>query len=262
MSQPIVELRNVTVRYGDLPPALENVNLSIPEGAFLAVFGPNGAGKTTLVRAILGLIEPTEGEIRVFGRRPRELGALRREIGYVPQILAVDLHFPVRVRDVVMMGRYARIGLFRRPGKRDREIVQAVMEKVDVADLADRHIADLSGGQRQRVFLARALATEPRLLVLDEPTTGVDTKASRSLYELLQDLHREGITVIMVSHDIGVVSEYVDGVVCVNRRVLAHGRPEVVLTDSTLADMYGCQAVLFHHGKVPHMVVKPEEWEK
>jgi len=258
---PMVELKGVTVAYGRLR-VLEDVDLTVPAGAFLAIIGPNGAGKTTLVRTILGLVKPLSGTVRVFGRPPQALGALRRQIGYVPQMHTVDLRFPVRARDVVMMGRYARLGLFRRPGRADHQAVQRAMARVGVADLADRPLGDLSGGQRQRVFLARALATEPRLLVLDEPTAGVDVQTSNSLYELLRDFQQEGITVIMVSHDVGVVSQYVDGVACVNRRLVAHGRPEVVLTEDTLAEMYGCQAVFFHHGHAPHMVVRALEQEK
>ncbi len=256
---PVVQLRQVTVTYGRLA-VLEDVNLTVPEGAFLAIIGPNGAGKTTLVRTILGLVKPARGEVRVFGKPPSALGPLRRLIGYVPQMHAVDLRFPVRVGDVVMMGRYARLGLFRWPGAADRAAVRQALERVGLAEAIHRPLADLSGGQRQRVFLARALATEPRLLILDEPTAGVDARASKSLYELLREFQREGMTVIMVSHDVGVVSQYVDGVACVNRRLVAHGRPEVVLTDATLAEMYGCQAMFFHHGHAPHMVVRmPEE---
>jgi len=258
---PIVSLKHVTVKFGTLT-VLEDVNMEVPEGAFLAVIGPNGAGKTTLVRTILGLVKPVSGEVRVFGRPPEALGALRREIGYVPQMHAVDLRFPVRVEDVVMMGRYARLGLFRWPGQEDREAVRRALARVGLEDLAQRSLGDLSGGQRQRVFLARALATEPRLLILDEPTAGVDVQASETLYELLRSFQREGMTVIMVSHDVGVVSQYVDGVACVNRRLVAHGRPDVVLTDTTLAEMYGCQAVFFHHGHAPHMVVRMQEDKK
>ncbi len=258
---PVIQLEGVTVAY-DTVQVLEDISLSVAEGSFLAIIGPNGAGKTTLVRTILGLVRPMRGEVRVFGRPAAALGRLRRQIGYVPQMHAVDLHFPVRAEDVVMMGRYARLGLFRRPGKADRLAVERAMERLGVLELRRRPLGDLSGGQRQRVFLARALATEPRLLVLDEPTTGVDTHTSRSLYELLRDFQQEGITVLMVSHDVGVVSQYVDGVACVNRRLVAHGRPEVVLTDTTMTEMYGCQAMFFHHGKAPHMVVRMEEQEQ
>ncbi len=261
MSQPAVELDRVTVRFGDLT-VLEEVTLQVPEGAFWAILGPNGAGKTTLLRVLLGLVRPQRGVVRLFGQPPSQLRPRWRYIGYVPQWHQVDLRFPVRVRDVVLMGRYGRIGLLRRPTRADHQAVQQALEQVGIPDLADRPLRALSGGQRQRVFLARALVNAPRLLLLDEPTAGVDAAASEGLYDLLRRLHREqGITVLLVSHDIGVVAQYVNGVACVNRRLVTHGRPEEVLTEPTLAAMYGCQAVFFHHGQAPHMVVRAEEDE-
>ncbi|MCR4407671.1 MAG: metal ABC transporter ATP-binding protein [Anaerolineae bacterium] len=253
--EPIILLEHVTVAYQDLV-ALEDVNLSVQPGAFLAVIGPNGAGKTTLLKTILGLLRPIRGTVRVFGKAPWELDGERRRIGYVPQVMSVDLNFPVRAGEVVLMGRYGRIGLVRRPAAADRQAAILAMERVGVADLADRPLARLSGGQRQRVFLARALANEPELLLLDEPTTGVDVAATESLYELLRDLHDEGITILVVSHDVGVVASYVDAVACVNRRLVAHGRPETMGSE-VLSCMYGPEAILFGHGPVSHMVVTP-----
>ena len=252
---PIIQLDSVRVIFQELL-VLEDVSLSVSPGEFLAIIGPNGAGKTTLLRVILGLVRPASGEVRVFGKVPWELNGERRRIGYVPQILSVDLNFPVCASEVVLMGRYGRIGLLRRPSADDRAAVRQAMERVGIADLAHRPIARLSGGQRQRVFLARALANEPDLLLLDEPTTGVDVAATESLYELLRGLHEDGITILVVSHDVGVVASYVDGVACVNRRLVAHGRPDEVLGSEELAQMYGCDAMFFHHGQAPHMVVE------
>ncbi|MDQ7822648.1 MAG: metal ABC transporter ATP-binding protein [Candidatus Eremiobacteraeota bacterium] len=235
---------------------LEHITMDIQAGSFLAIIGPNGAGKSTLLRLILGLMEPTSGTIEVLGREPRHLGALRHNLAYVPQIVSVDLRFPVRVEDAVLMGRYGRIGLFRRPGREDREIVRETMEKVGIAPLARVPLSRLSGGQLQRVFIARALANEPTILFLDEPTSGVDQVTTFNLYELLSTLHSEKMTILLVSHDVGVVANFVDGVACLNRRLIMHGKPEDVLTSHTLEDMYGCDAVFFHHGKVPHMVVE------
>lgn len=251
----VVRVHEVTVTYGHIV-ALEKASLEVPEEAFVALIGPNGAGKTTLLRVILGLVSPSAGEVEVFGRPPQQLGRLRTRIGYVPQVQQVDLRFPLRVRDVVLMGRYGRLGLFRRPGKADRLAVEEALAEVGIPELFHRPLSDLSGGQRQRVFLARALVNRPDLLLLDEPTAGVDAAASESLYALLWRLNRQGITVLLVSHDVGVVAQYVDIVACINRRVVAHDRPEVVLTDTTLAEAYGCEVVFFHHGHVPHMVVK------
>jgi zinc transport system ATP-binding protein len=258
MVSPIIQLESIYVAFQDLL-ALEDVSLSVSPGVFLAIIGPNGAGKTTLLKVILGLVHPMTGAVRVFGKAPWELNNERRRIGYVPQVQSVDINFPVRASETVLMGRYGRIGLLRRPSSNDRAAVDRAMDRVGIANLADRSLARLSGGQRQRVFLARALANDPDLLLLDEPTTGVDVAATESLYELLRGLHDDGITILVVSHDVGVVASYVDGVACVNRRLVAHGKPDEVLGSEELAQMYGCEAMFFHHGRVPHLVVKKEQ---
>ena len=252
---PVVELSDVWVELGGHP-VLEGISLAVDAGEFVSVVGPNGAGKTTLLRVILGLVRPARGEVRVFGTRPWELGRGRARIGYVPQAEGIDPDFPLRVIDVVLMGRYGSLGWIRRPGSADRRAAREALDLVGIGDLATRPIGELSGGQRQRAFLARALAAEPRLLLLDEPTTGVDPAASESFYELLRRIQERGVTIVMVTHDIGVVSRYVDKVACINRRLVVHGRPEEVLTDEALAEMYGCAALFFHHGRVPHMVVR------
>jgi zinc transport system ATP-binding protein len=253
--QPIAELQRVTVRYQALV-ALEEVTLQILPGEFLAVIGPNGAGKTTLVKTILGLIEPTEGVVRLFGKPPREVGKDLARVGYVPQVAQIDPRFPIRVFDVVMMGRYGQMGLIRRPGARDRQAARVALERVGLGDLARRPIGQLSAGQRQRVLVARALATEPELLILDEPTTGVDVGSSEGVFQLLDELHRGGMTVIVVSHDVGVVAQHVSQVACVNRRVVVHGRPAEVLHPDVLECMYGRGGALVGHGEFPHIVVQ------
>jgi zinc transport system ATP-binding protein len=254
MGEYIIELENVSASFGDVL-VLDRVVMQIRKGEFLAILGPNGSGKTTLLKCILGLIRPDSGTIRVFGKAPEDLNHDRQRIGYVPQLISVDMTFPLLAREAVLMGRYARIGMFRRPREGDKKTALTAMERVGIRDLADRPIARLSGGQRQRVFLARALANEPEILFLDEPTTGVDPTTTESFYELLGGLHRDGITIVLISHDVGVVASQVDGVACLNRGLVGHGRPEEVLGSEEMAKMYGCDAVLFHHGKLPHLVV-------
>jgi ABC-type Mn2+/Zn2+ transport system ATPase subunit len=256
----IAELLHVTVRYQDLI-ALEDVTLRIMPAEFLAVIGPNGSGKTTLIKTILGLVEPAAGTVRLFGRAPGELG---REwwgkVGYVPQLAHIDPHFPIRVFDAVLMGRYGQVGLIRRPGSQDKKAARRALERVGLADLAQRQIGRLSGGQRQRVLIARALATEPELLILDEPTTGVDVGTTEGLFDLLDAFHGDGMTVVVVSHDVGVVAQHVNQVACVNRRLVAHGRPAEVLRPDVLECMYGRQAALVGHGDIPHIVVR-RDWQ-
>lgn len=251
---PIIELEEVTVRFQNLI-ALENVTLQIRRGDFLAVIGPNGSGKTTLIRAILGLVQPTRGTVRLFGKAPCDFGEWSR-IGYVPQITRIDPRFPIRVFDVVLMGRYGQVGLIRRPRRRDREAAKTALDRVGLLDLADRQIGRLSGGQRQRVLVARALAAEPELLILDEPTSGVDVGTTESLFELLGRFHRQGMTVIVVSHDVSVVAQHVSTVACLNRTLVAHGRPKEVLRPDILECMYGREAALVGHGQTPHLVVR------
>lgn len=254
----IIELSGVTVQYHDLV-ALEEVSLRVMPGEFLALIGPNGSGKTTLVRTALGLIEPTTGVVRVFGKAPRDLGSEWGRVGYVPQVVQIDPRFPIRVFDVVLMGRYAQVGLIRRPGTRDREATRLALERVGLADLADRQFGRLSGGQRQRVLVARALATEPELLILDEPTTSVDVDTTEGMFALLDTFHRQGMTVIVVSHDVGVVAQHVDQVAYLNRRLVAHGRPAEVLQPDVIECMYGHGAVVVGHGDLPHIVVERHE---
>lgn len=251
----VIELEGVTVRYQALI-ALENVTLRVAPGEFLALIGPNGSGKTTLIKTILGLIKPVAGTVRLFGQSPRQLNGGWQRVGYVPQIAQIDPRFPIRVFEVVLMGRYGQVGLIRRPGPPDRAAARQALDRVGLAELADRPIGRLSGGQRQRVLVARALATEPELLLLDEPTTGVDVGTTEGLFSLLDELHAQGMTILVVSHDVGVVAQHVNQVACLNRRLIAHGRPQEMLTGDVLECMYGPQAALVGHGEVPHIVVR------
>jgi len=250
----VVELEHVTVRYQDVI-ALEDVSLRVRPGEFLAILGPNGAGKTTLIKTILGVVQPIAGTVRLFGKPPQELNGDQRRLSYVPQLAEIDPRFPIRVFEMVLMGRYGQVGLIRRPGKADREAARRALERVGMADLAHRQIGRLSGGQRQRVLIARALAAEPELLLLDEPTTGVDVGTTEGLFDLLEDLHRQGMTIMVVTHDVGVIAQHVSQVACVNRRLVAHGRPQEVLSGEVLECMYGPESAFLGHGPVPHVVV-------
>ncbi|MBL0176447.1 MAG: metal ABC transporter ATP-binding protein [Ignavibacteria bacterium] len=252
---PDVAFDHVSIAYQDRI-ALEDVTFSIARGSFWGIIGPNGSGKTTLVRAIIGLVGARSGRIRTFGVDPRDLREQRTLIGYVPQSAEVDFSFPISVSDAVLMGGYGKAGRFRRLSRELRDATAAALERVQISDLAARQIGELSGGQRQRMLIARALVLHPRLLILDEPTAALDHTSSEGLYEWLHGLNEtDGTTILLVSHDIGVVSKWVDSVACLNTRLVAHGRPSDILTTSALESMYGCGAVIFQHGHIPHMVV-------
>lgn len=254
-SAPVVNVSDVTLTQDDLL-VLDHISMKVDRGSFTAIIDPNGAGKTSLLKVILGLVKPDAGSVELFGKPVDELGPERSKIGYVPQIFDIDLTFPITVFEAVLMGTYGRLGIARRPGPREREMAQEALEKVGIADLARRPIARLSGGQRQRVFVARALANKPELLILDEPTTGIDVETTGSLYTLLRTLKAEGTTILLVSHDVGVVAAYLDMLVCLNRGMVAHGRPDEVGCSEALRSMYGCDAAYLHHGEAPHIVVE------
>jgi zinc transport system ATP-binding protein len=218
-------------------PALDDVSLEVPRGSFTALIGPNGAGKSTLLRLLLGLLRPLRGEVRVLGERPGSRGL---PIGYVPQRIRLPSGFPLSVHEVVLMGRYGRIGLGRRPGAKDRAKVTEALERVSMADLERQRFGELSGGQQQRVLIARALCGEPRLLVLDEPTAGLDPAAQARFYTLVCDLQRAAdLTLLCASHDVGVVSAHADRVILLDRSVRAMGDAAEVLGSHALDRSYG-----------------------
>jgi zinc transport system ATP-binding protein len=246
-------IRDLWVNYNGTP-ALEEIHLDIPRGRFVGILGPNGAGKSTLLKVILGLVRPTRGQVTVFGSAPERLRGRGRVVGYLPQRPLANPLFPVSVLDVTLMGRFGRVGLLRRPGRRDREVALGSLERVGMAHLADRPIGELSGGQQQRVFIARALAVEPRLLALDEPTVSLDACAQDDLYDLVRQLQEEmGLTVLMVCHDVGAISRFVDDVICINRRVHLHQPPPI--NRDGLERTFGCSVEYLFHGQVPHRVV-------
>ena len=252
---PVVSIRNVSLAFGGVS-VLEQVTLDIQPGEFLALLGPNGAGKSTLLKLIAGLLEPSQGQVLVFGETPQDLGRQRLRMGYMPQAGTVNERFPVTAAGVVMMGRYATMGLGRYPSREDRQAVAQALAKTGVEHLGKVPLSKLSGGQRQRVFLARALVNQPQMLLLDEPTSAMDTSAVEYFYTLLEQLSDQGITLVIVSHDVSVVASRVDRVACLNRRLVAHGRPDMVIDDGVMQDMYGCHTMFFTHGPSPHMVVR------
>ena len=236
--RPFVEIEKVSFRYGEVS-VLEDINLTVDPGDFLGIIGPNGSGKTTLLRIMLGLLAPTSGEVRLFSRPPASLKQWGR-LGYVPQKATFDPALPVTVGEVVASGLVATLGLLRRVGAAERRRVADVLTQVGMKAFAAARVGALSVGQQQRVLIARALVSDPELLVLDEPTGGVDPEAQTSFYALLKHLNREReVTLILVSHDIGVVAKEVTRLACLNRRLIFHGRPGDFLSDAALAALYG-----------------------
>ncbi|WCM55562.1 metal ABC transporter ATP-binding protein [Microbacterium sp. EF45047] len=234
---PAIEVDGVGVRYGEVV-ALEDVSLRVPFGSVTALVGMNGSGKSTLFKALTGMVRPAHGRVRLDGMTPAE--ARRRGlIGYVPQSEAVDWAFPVSVRDVVMMGRYGHLGPTRRPRREDREIVDRALERVELADLAERQIGRLSGGQRKRVFVARGIAQDARILLLDEPFAGVDKKSEAMIVRLLREAAAEGRTVLVSSHDLHALPGLADAAVLLLRRVLFHGPVAEALHPEQLTRAFG-----------------------
>ncbi len=248
-SEPVISLRGVTFSYGGAP-VLEDVALSVGKREAVCIVGPNGGGKTTLVRLILGLLTPQRGNIRVLGQSPRRA---RLRVGYMPQHVQHDPLFPVTVMDIVLMGRLGQ-GLMGRTlgwhGRADRRAALDALEQVGMADSARWSYADLSGGQRQRVLIARALCCQPDLLLLDEPTSNVDSLVEAKLLDLLRVLNQR-MTIVMVSHDLGFVSGLVENVICVNRRVVVH--PTSEMTGAAIRDIYGGEVRMVRHNEfTPH----------
>lgn len=231
MSDAIV-VSNLVVRYENVL-ALDGASLTAGFGEALGIVGPNGSGKSTLLKTVAGLLPPAAGSVSVLGKDPRELPP--GTIAYVPQIEAVDWSFPATVWDVVAMGRFPRLGLLRRFGIEDRKAVRRALAQLRMEDLSGRHISALSGGQQQRAFVARAIAQEPRVLLLDEPTTGVDERTEESLREVVRDLVAQGLPVLMATHDLDRAGDWFDRLVVIDRRVIAIGTPDEVARSGAYA---------------------------
>lgn len=244
---PAIELKDVSVSFGNTE-VLKDVSVQLEKGAFLGIIGPNGGGKTTLIKVLLGLLSPDKGEVRIFGKKPEHA---REYIGYVPQYSNFDFDFPISVWDVVLLGRVGKIGFKPRYSQKDKKLASRALKKVQMYEYKDRQISELSGGQMQRILVARALSTNPSILFLDEPTASMDEKIKTSIYELMEDLNGEGITIVLISHDIGVISTYVEKVACLNKYFIYHGNGE--LSSEMLEAAYECPVDLIAHGH-PHRV--------
>lgn len=243
--EPIIRFHHASFGFPGVV-ALQDVTLSIDAGEFVGVIGPNGSGKTTLCRAVLGLIAPIKGHLHIFDCACDELRCHHRaKIGYLPQKGAVDRNFPVTVLETVMMGRYGAMGLFKRPGRADQHIAMEALVHVGMEGHKDTALGHLSGGQQQRVFIARALAQQPQVLLLDEPTTGLDITTQHNVIELVEHLHQElGLTVLLVTHDINLIRARVDRLILLKTRLYAAGPPSDVLKPDILREVYGKDLVI------------------
>jgi len=246
-----VEVKNVWFSYGTAE-VLRDVTFTLDQGDFLGILGPNGGGKTTLLKLMLGLLKPDKGTIRILGASPLEA---TRRVGYVPQGTDLNISFPISAMEIALMGRISRSRLGRSFSKEDRAKAADALTRVGMIEYADTLVGRLSGGQRQRVFIARALATDPEILFLDEPTSSVDQEFETDLYGFLKELNSR-VTIIVITHDVGVISRYVKSVACVNRTLVFHAEGRI--TTEMLDTVYACPVDLIAHG-VPHRVLPTHE---
>lgn len=249
----VIEVAGMTTGYRRGEPVLRNVHFTVQRGSLVGILGPNGSGKSTLFRALLGLLPPWQGKILIEGKPARP----NPNIAYIPQRETIEWNFPVTVLDVTLMGRYPRLGLLRRPGKADRERALWALEQVGMVEWRNRLISELSGGQRQRVFLARALAQEPELFLLDEPVSGVDAPTQHFVFELLERLCHAGKTALVATHDLSCVAQRFDRVLLLNREVIAYGPPETVFTETLLHRTFQSHLLLLRYGD--RVIVVEEE---
>lgn len=248
----VVKLDDVWVHYHKAP-VLKGITMSIESHDFLGVIGPNGGGKTTLLRVLLGLVQPSQGQVLVLGDSPEKT---RRRIGYVPQHNLFDHDFPINVWDVVLMGRNGRAGLFARYNAEDKLAAEEALRIVQMLEHRNQQIGSLSGGEQQRVFIARALVTDPALLLLDEPTASVDPVMQTEFYEMLDNL-KSSMAIVLVSHDISAVSIHVDKLACLNQELFHHGSSEIEA--EILEATYKCPVQMISHGAIPHRVLKEHQ---
>jgi ABC-type Mn2+/Zn2+ transport system ATPase subunit len=241
-----LEFEQVTVSYNDHP-ALSDLTFQVPHGAHVAVVGPNGSGKSTLFKALVGLLPIRSGRILIHGQ---PLGDHKDCVAYVPQREEVDWRFPVTVEDVVLMGRFGRLGWLKPPTQQDRAVVRRSLAQMGISRLAHRPISELSGGQQQRVFMARALAQEPHILLMDEPFTGVDIATQDATLELLSQLKEQQVTIIVSTHDLSLATGHFDQVLLLNHRLIAYGPPAQVITTQALSEAFGGRILILPGGGV------------
>ncbi len=256
LGKPIVRFSGATFVYADRV-ALDKITLDISEGEFVGLIGPNGSGKTTFLKGILGLIHPSEGILQIFDCACEQLRCHHRaRIGYLPQKERTDPDYPITAWEVALMGRYGALGLIRRPAQADREIVLESLKAVDMLDRRDIPFGNLSGGQQQRVLIARALAQRPKILLLDEPTSGIDAATQHRLMDLIQQLHQTyRLTILFVTHDINIISPLANTLIFLKTRLYAKGPPESVLCQETLSLIYGKDVLLTQREKMPYVIV-------
>lgn len=241
VSTPPCVVENISAAYRDRL-ALSGVSFTVPSGEIMAILGPNGAGKSTLIKAMLELIPRVSGKAEFFGKN---LSQVRKRIAYMPQSASIDWDFPARVKDVVLMGTYTHLGWLRRPGKKEHQAALAAMEQLDISDLANRQISELSGGQKQRTFVARALAADADLLVMDEPFAGVDMKSEKTILQVLRSLASSGKTVLLVHHDLATVKDFCSSVLLLREgNLVASGPLDTTFTAKNISQAYGIEGAL------------------
>ncbi len=262
--ESIIHLEKVSAGYNGLP-VFHNLDLTLPEGCFVGLVGPSGSGKSTLLKIMLGLVTPTGGRVFI-NHKLLQPGRIPPEIGYVPQLEMVDWNFPVTVGHVVMMGRMRNMSLWPWPSRADKLAMEEMLERLGLGGLANRHIRELSGGQQQRVFLARALLSRPKLLLLDEPTSGVDVKTRNDILQLLSDINRQGIALVMTTHDLNSVASLLPYLVCMNQGIIAQGRTAEVFTPEVLNRTYNSDMEVIYQSGRPVVIDRvqvlfPQEWQ-
>jgi zinc transport system ATP-binding protein len=254
-SEAVIEVSNLWAGY-EQDNVLQGINLTVHDLDYIGIIGPNGGGKTTLFKVLLGLLPPRQGDVKILGL-PAQRG--RRYLGYVPQVITFDRSFPIKVWDVVQMGRLGKRRLLNRFNRRDDEKVEQALQQVDLLRERDRAVSQLSGGQLQRVYMARALATEPQILLLDEPTASLDSRASAAIYDLLREIN-ESITILTISHDIGAISSHVKTIGCLNQKLYYHGDKQ--LTRQMLEQTYGSPIEQVAHQDIPQRILDQHNTNK